>query len=174
MALLGRRPGFFAKRNADSEPFLSYLPYIVDELIEVGTLTQEPETAEEKQAIFAMLSKLKNFKVHGPLVKLMRWMSFNNSENWYSGEVWFTKMAMTLVWIPMDSYGFLWIPMDSCGVLWIPMESYGFLWIPIDSYGFLWIPVDSYGFSIAKRCAVTHQSLRIAETKPVVCVLAFN
>lgn len=81
---------FFSEANPNGEPFISYLPLIAAE-----RQLLEPDSPEARETFFTEeLSKAKSFQVHGPTVKLMRWFSWWEADQWYRGEVWLSKMVM--------------------------------------------------------------------------------
>ena len=75
--------------SAHKEPFLSFIPWICLE-----RQIDEPTTASEREALFQSMADLNSIKTLGPTVKLMRFYSFFQSEKFYHGEVWCTKLLM--------------------------------------------------------------------------------
>ena len=76
--------------NAHTEAFVAYIPLICREL-NIG----EPQTPDEREALWQRLGKLESCRVHGPLVKLMRWFSFWECHDFYAGEHFYTKFLMS-------------------------------------------------------------------------------
>ena len=58
---------FLAKHSAHTKPFLDYLPYICEEM-----QIPEPQTAAERERLFAGIVQMKSLNNLGPCVKLMR------------------------------------------------------------------------------------------------------
>ena len=81
---------FLQQHDAHSEPFLSYLPFLARDL-----KVEEPSTPAGRDELFQMLSRLRSLQIHEPLVKLMRWYSFVESNDFYQGETFFTKMIVS-------------------------------------------------------------------------------
>ena len=71
------------------EPFLSFIPFVCLE-----RQIPEPTTSAEREALFASIADMNSIKTLGPVVKLMRFYSFFQSEKFYDGEVWCTKLLM--------------------------------------------------------------------------------
>ena len=71
------------------EPFLSFLPWICQE-----RHIPEPQSPEEREQIFQSLIDMNNIRALGPVVKLMRWYSWWESEKYFEGECWATKFIM--------------------------------------------------------------------------------
>ena len=71
------------------EPFLSFIPWIPEE-----RGVTEPTCSEERLQLLTSLDQLKSIESLGPVVKLMRWYSWFQSEHFYSGENWMTKYLM--------------------------------------------------------------------------------
>ena len=54
----------------------------------------EPSTSEGVRELFQGLEQMRSFNAKGPLVKLMRWFSFFESNVFYQGDLWATKMIL--------------------------------------------------------------------------------
>ena len=80
---------FLEYGSPHQEPFLSFIPFICQE-----RQIPEPTTAQEREHIFASLSSMNNVRALGPVVKLMRWFSWFQSEQYFSGENWAMKFLM--------------------------------------------------------------------------------
>ena len=80
---------FLEYGSPHQEPFLSFIPYICQE-----RNIPEPTTAQEREHIFQSLSSMNNVRALGPVVKLMRWFSWFQSEQYFSGENWAMKFLM--------------------------------------------------------------------------------
>ena len=81
---------FLERKSWNEEPFLSYLPFICME-----TGQPEPVTEEQRHKVFSNLANMRSITSKGPVTKLMRWYSFFQSADFYSGEVFASKMIMT-------------------------------------------------------------------------------
>ena len=75
--------------SAHREPFLSFIPWICLER-EIPELND----AQERLKLFDTLSEMNSVRSLGPVVKLMRFFSFFQSDIFYHGEVWATKLIM--------------------------------------------------------------------------------
>ena len=75
--------------SAHSQPFLSFLPFICAERD-----LEEPHDAEGRERVFQSMRTLNSIQVLGPLVKLMRWFSWFESEKFYRGENYCNKLLM--------------------------------------------------------------------------------
>ena len=75
--------------SAHTEPFLSFIPFICME-----RQIPEPATPGDREKLFQSMKDLNSIRSLGPVVKLMRFFSFFQSENFYDGEVWMTKLIM--------------------------------------------------------------------------------
>ena len=75
--------------SAHSEPFLSFIPYICRE-----RFIEEPSTPEGREQLLNSLQSMNSTQVLGPVVKLMRWFSWWQTEKHWSGENWATKYIM--------------------------------------------------------------------------------
>ena len=71
------------------EPFLSFLPFICQE-----RGIDEPQDAEGREAIWNSLPSMNTVRCLGPIVKLMRWFSWFQTEKWYAGENFACKLLM--------------------------------------------------------------------------------
>ena len=78
-----------ANSSPHQEPFLSFLPYIC---LERGI--DEPQDAEGREAIWNSLPSMNTVRCLGPIVKLMRWFSWFQTEKWYAGENFACKLLM--------------------------------------------------------------------------------
>lgn len=63
----------------------------------------EPRTDDDHMHLFSQIASLPSFQKKGPVCKLMRWFSFNETAKWYhgnsedgqlSGQLWATKMIL--------------------------------------------------------------------------------
>ena len=77
--------------NAHSEPFLSFLPFIC---AEKGIV--EPSDPAERERIWESIPKMNSACALGPLVKIMRWFSWYESEQFYQGENFMNKLVMMM------------------------------------------------------------------------------
>ena len=84
------RHHWLQRYDADSEIFLTYLPYICKEL-----QVQEPSSWEGRNAILERIQQMETLQVHGPITKLMRWFSWWESFSFYKNEIWLNKMLMS-------------------------------------------------------------------------------
>ena len=80
---------FLEYGSPHQEPFLSFIPFICQE-----RQIPEPTTPQEREHIFQSLSSMNNVRALGPVVKLMRWFSWFQSEQYFSGENWSMKFLM--------------------------------------------------------------------------------
>ena len=80
---------FLEEKSPHSSLFMQYFPKICSErgLLESGLPAQREE-------VFLDLKNSRTCAVHGPLTKLMRWFSWWEANEFYSGEVWVTRMVM--------------------------------------------------------------------------------
>ena len=82
---------FMATHTCDSELFRAYLPFICKE-----RHVEEATTREERELFFDSIAVMPTLAQLGPLTKLMRWFSFWECEAFYKGDVWMTKMLMSM------------------------------------------------------------------------------
>ena len=75
--------------SAHQEPFLSFIPFICME-----RQIAEPTSAAERENLFRSIGDLNSVRSLGPVVKLMRFYSFFQSEQFFDGEVWMNKLIM--------------------------------------------------------------------------------
>ena len=80
----------FLTSSPNEEPFLSYLPHIC---FERGL--EEPSDQQGRERVWDSLSSLNTTSSLGPLVKLMRWFSWFETEKHYRGEDFCTKLIMS-------------------------------------------------------------------------------
>ena len=76
-------------QTASSKQFLEFLPFICAE-----RGLEEPTTPEGRSLVFQSLNQMNSTQVLGPIVKLMRWYSWFESEKWHRGENYATKYLM--------------------------------------------------------------------------------
>ena len=77
---------FFARHEA----FTSYVPWICWEMGE-----QEPSFPEDLEALWDKTQDAPHWSKKGPLVKLMRWLSFFQSAHYYRGDHFALKMVLS-------------------------------------------------------------------------------
>ena len=81
---------FMDRFTAFDKMFTDYVPLICEE-----RGVPEPQSPEDLQRLFDEMKTLKTLHQHGPCVKLMRWFSFFESHQHFSGECWINKMIMS-------------------------------------------------------------------------------
>ena len=86
---VARAKDIVASNSAHCEPFLSFLPLICKE-----RQIPEPSSPEGREEIFNSILEMKSIRSLGPIVKLMRWFSWFQSEHFFAGENWMTKYIM--------------------------------------------------------------------------------
>ena len=86
---VARAKDIVASNSAHCEPFLSFLPLICKE-----RQIPEPSSPEGREEIFNSILQMKSIRSLGPIVKLMRWFSWFQSEHFFAGENWVTKYIM--------------------------------------------------------------------------------
>ena len=80
---------FMEDNNPHSEPWLSYMPLVCSERLETET-----GSPEQRVKMFEAMRGMKSCQILGPLAKLMRWYSWWESNEFYSGECWMTRCLM--------------------------------------------------------------------------------
>ena len=80
---------FFERHGPFDEAFQSFIPYICWE-----QNLPEPVCNEEVEALYYRVQDAPHWTTKGPLVKLMRWLSFFQSSNFYKGDHFSAKMVM--------------------------------------------------------------------------------
>ena len=85
----GLAQDIISSSSPHEEPFLSFLPWICRE-----RNIPEPQSPEEREQIFNTILDMNNVRALGPVVKLMRWYSWWESEKYFEGECWATKFVM--------------------------------------------------------------------------------
>lgn len=80
---------FLNEHSPNNNPFLHYFPMICSErgLVESGS-------AAQRQEVFSSMKELRSCEVFGPIAKLMRWYSWFESDQFYKGQIWMTRMIM--------------------------------------------------------------------------------
>ena len=81
---------FFEHTAPHDEAFTSYVPYISWELNQ-----PEPSNNEELVELWEKVQDAPHWNCKGPLVKLMRWLNFFQSANYYKGDHFALKMVLT-------------------------------------------------------------------------------
>ena len=81
---------FFESNGHHSSTFASYIPYICWELN-----IPEPTFPEDVEELWHKVQDSEHWRKKGPLVKLMRWLSFFQSSNFYTGDHMALKMVLT-------------------------------------------------------------------------------
>ena len=80
---------FVRLHTAFEEPFLSFAPHIAAEM-----KLPEPSSKEELEHLFNKILSMPSLTVLGPLTKLMRWFSFWECSEFFSGQCFMLKMIM--------------------------------------------------------------------------------
>ena len=86
-----KREEFLATYSVNSELWASY-----QHLIACERRQMEPTTYEESQALFDTIHDLNSFNTKGVCVKLARWFSWWEAMAFLDGEMYFTKMILSL------------------------------------------------------------------------------
>lgn len=81
----------FAKfQSPHSGRFLEYTQHICNERLQVCNGSRE-----QREHLWAEMEKMRTLEIAGPLAKLMRWWSWWECHQFYSGELWLSKLIMT-------------------------------------------------------------------------------
>ena len=81
---------FFARHGPHDEAFTSYVPWICWEMGE-----PEPSFPEDMEALWERIQDAPHWTRKGPLVKLMRWLSFFQSAHYYKHDHFALKMVLS-------------------------------------------------------------------------------
>ena len=85
----GLAQDIISSASAHEEPWLSFVPWVCKE-----RNIAEPQSSEEREQLFNTIINMNSVRALGPVVKLMRWYSWWESEKYFEGECWATKFVM--------------------------------------------------------------------------------